>query len=613
MIEGNLHRKGYCRLPTLSTGLFQGSLTILFVLCKGLNNMKKSIGGKIFTLMAVMGVLFILIVFADIGALSEMGDNNSMQMVYLEMEEMQGTAMIAFNQLQLYANLSYFKRDTSEIQSTNKSLETAITDFNSAVDEMSKLGEKSGDAEIIAAIEAWRTEAQEFSKYCEETLKELKAENFDTVAEMIDSFKAKKTPTQESDDAFSILLNEKAASIISKTETKINGTLIFNIAAVTIYLIIFAGAIVIVVRTVAKPAKDSGRKIRQMVSEIRNNEGNLTERIKVKTKDEIGQMSEGINEFLSQMQDIIHKLKVEADNMSASVQSVKTEVDESNESAQNVSATMEEMSAGMEEISATLSSIASGSDNIAEDIKRSMSYIENGSRLVQEIRNRAQVIHKDSIEGKENTSRIMETMKETLGAAVKESKNVEQINVLTDQILDIASQTNLLALNASIEAARAGEAGKGFAVVADEIRNLADSSRNTANSIQDLSNMVTGAVQSLSDNAEEMLRFIDENVMRDYDEFVDAVEQYKKDADSVNEIITEFSKNTDEIGETMTSMNVGINDIATAVDESAKGVVTVAETTVALVESLNKIQQETDGNREISGRLSSEVDRFKYV
>lgn len=595
-----------------SFNLSMGSFTILFVVCM-VTNMKKSIGGKIFTLMAVMGLLFILIVFADIGALSEMGENNSLQMVYLKMEETQGNAMIAFNQLQLYANLSYFKRDTSEVQSTKQSLETAINSFNSSVRKMTELGDESKDSEIIAAITTWQKEAMVFSQYCEETLKELKTENFDTVAKMIDEFKAKKTPTQEADDALSILLDEKAESIISVTETKINGTLIFNIAAVAIYLLIFAAAVIIVIKTVAKPARDSGKRIRQMVSEIRNNEGNLTERINIKTSDEIGQMSEGINEFLAQMQDIVQKLKSEADNMRASVESVRTEVGESNEDAQNVSATMEEMSASMEEISATLSSIASGSDNISEDIKRSMSHIENGSKLVQEIRNRAQLIHKDSVEGKENTGRIMETMKETLGAAVKESKNVEQINVLTGQILDIASQTNLLALNASIEAARAGEAGKGFAVVADEIRNLADSSRDTANSIQDISNMVTGAVQSLAGNAEEMLKFVDDNVMHDYDKFVDAVEQYRKDAESVNELISEFSKNTDEIGETMQTMNTGINDIATAVDESAKGVVSVAETTVTLVESLNKIQQETDGNHEISVRLSSEVDRFKYV
>lgn len=595
-----------------SFNLSMGSFTILFVVCM-VTNMKKSIGGKIFTLMAVMGLLFILIVFADIGALSEMGENNSLQMVYLKMEETQGNAMIAFNQLQLYANLSYFKRDTSEVQSTKQSLETAINSFNSSVRKMTELGDESKDSEIIAAITTWQKEAMVFSQYCEKTLKELKTENFDTVAKMIDEFKAKKTPTQEADDALSILLDKKAESIISKTETKINGTLIFNIAAVAIYLLIFAAAVIIVIKTVAKPARDSGKRIRQMVSEIRNNEGNLTERINIKTSDEIGQMSEGINEFLAQMQDIVQKLKSEADNMRASVESVRTEVGESNEDAQNVSATMEEMSASMEEISATLSSIASGSDNISEDIKRSMSHIENGSKLVQEIRNRAQLIHKDSVEGKENTGRIMETMKETLGAAVKESKNVEQINVLTGQILDIASQTNLLALNASIEAARAGEAGKGFAVVADEIRNLADSSRDTANSIQDISNMVTGAVQSLAGNAEEMLKFVDDNVMHDYDKFVDAVEQYRKDAESVNELISEFSKNTDEIGETMQTMNTGINDIATAVDESAKGVVSVAETTVTLVESLNKIQQETNGNHEISVRLSSEVDRFKYV
>lgn len=274
---------------------------------------------------------------------------------------------------------------------------------------------------------------------------------------------------------------------------------------------------------------------------------------------------------------------------------------------------MEEMSASMEEISATLEQLATGSDNVLDEVKVMTNKVTDGVNLVVDIKDRAQNMRQSTVESKESAGQIIVNIRKELETAVEESRSVEKINELTGEILNITSQTNLLALNASIEAARAGEAGKGFAVVADEIRILADNSRNAANNIQSISIQVTGAVERLTKNAEGVLRFIDEKVMKDYDGFVDVVEQYKKDADNVNDILTDFARNTGDINDTIQSMNVGINDIAVAVDESAKGVVSVAENAVSLVESITKIQQETDNNREISAKLSSEVNRFKNV
>ena len=189
----------------------------------------------------------------------------------------------------------------------------------------------------------------------------------------------------------------------------------------------------------------------------------------------------------------------------------------------------------------------------------------------------------------------------------------EQINALTGNILDISGRTNLLALNASIEAARAGEAGKGFAVVAEEIRTLADNSRETASSIQEISEVVTAAVNKLASEASRMLNFVNADVVRDYGKFVDIVAQYEKDADEMNDMLIAFAGQAMQMANTMKDMDQGISDIAVTVDESANAVSGVAEDATQLVNAISQIQQETANNQTISKELEGEVKRFEKV
>lgn len=417
----------------------------------------------------------------------------------------------------------------------------------------------------------------------------------------------------QSDASIAFQLAEKVDAAVSRSAIQIQGTTIFDIAASILVIILVVITVLVVSSTVVKPAKASGKALGAITDKLNSGEGDLTERVPVKTKDEVGQMASGINGFIDQLQKIMKKLKNESENMEQSAQIITNQIMESNESASNVSAATEEMAASMEEISATLGQLSNGSANVLSEIQSMDNSVQDGVGLVQDIKERATKMQRSTIEGKEKTGRTIIQIREALQVALEESRSAQKINEMTQEILSITSQTNLLSLNASIEAARAGEAGRGFAVVADEIRGLADSSAETANNIQSISAMVTNAVEKLARNAEEMLRFVNEEVMKDYDNFVEVVEQYKQDADSVDMILNGVAANTSDISQTIDSMNTGINAISTAVEENSKGITNLADSAVSLVEAMSEIQKETEHTQQVSQNLNDEVNRFKRV
>ena len=218
---------------------------------------------------------------------------------------------------------------------------------------------------------------------------------------------------------------------------------------------------------------------------------------------------------------------------------------------------------------------------------------------------------KEVAEGnKVSTSEIVSTIGTDLQIAIENGKKVENINELTGEILSISNQTNLLALNASIEAARAGEAGKGFAVVAEEIRQLADSSRNAATKIQEISVMVTEAVTKLMTCANDMMNYINGKVLPDYDSYVSSGVQYDKDAVYIHEVMGDFEQKSNKLNDTMASMVESFHGISKAIEESTIGVTSVADNTSDLVKKVNDISIEITKNKEIANTLLEEAEKF---
>ena len=352
-------------------------------------------------------------------------------------------------------------------------------------------------------------------------------------------------------------------------------------------------------------------KVNDKISEIVNDKGDLTQRLNVRTGDEVEEIAENINTLLEYIRNIMGNISGDSERLSESSGVVMENIMGAEENISDVSATMQQMSAAMEETSASLNQVQSAIFDIYDGIENIAVAAEDGRRMMTDVRKRAENIHSAARTEQKQAYAEAGRISASLNDKIEKSKEVERIHILTEKILDITQQTNLLALNASIEAARAGETGKGFAVVADEIGKLAADSESAATRIQQVSREVISAVEGLAQESERMVQFIENTAMAGYQDLLDTSKKYQKDAEHIYTDMDKFARNSQQLQQNIDSIKESVETVNIAVEESAKGVVNVAEMSIDLSGRMEGVGNKAHENMDISMELKNEVDKFK--
>ena len=341
-------------------------------------------------------------------------------------------------------------------------------------------------------------------------------------------------------------------------------------------------------------------------------EGDFTvDPIQVKTQDELGVMGGSLNAMYDSNKDVISNIAEHATDIDEASTKLRSATTELSENFAEIKKNIEEVNNAMMTTSAATEEVNASTEEVLSNVNLLTEETQNSTAMAQEIRGRAKEVGETSRKSFESASTLAKQFEERLAESIENAKVVSSIEEMANVISEIAEQINLLSLNASIEAARAGEAGKGFAVVASEIGSLATSTAEAVGQIQNTISQVQNAFDSLTNDAQNMLGFVVNDVTPDYSNFVEVAKQYGEDAASIERTAENISNMSDNIKQIMQEVTAAVQSIAEATQDTTEVSGNMTEKVVAVADHVDNVSEMAEKEDVIARELTGVVSRFK--